>query len=197
MTKFPKNICSGDSIELSNGLYATVTIEPDCDYGNPWEEGDGHGIIEERRTNYTGYVPTKPGEVVIFAERGRGYVYNVKETIEKAKSEGWGLRGDERKGLTKRQIIAKAVNNDMEHMRSWLNGEWQYCVVIVTITDKDGLEIDKCSLGGVPDESGDYLTETANECLSEVMEYTPQALESAIAKLAEHTESLRSIAAGV
>ena len=191
--EFKGNTYNGDSIELRAGLFATVYIDHDKCYGKPWEEEDGHGIIEERRTNYTGYIPTAPGERVIFKDRNYGYVYDEKGTLERARSEGWGLSEKDRQGLTQRQITAEAVRRDMESMRAWLNDEWHYCTVTVRITDSEGMEIANASLGGVSDECPDYLTGAANEVLSEALAQLPDALESTITKMVAHTESLKAI----
>ena len=191
--EFKGNTYNGDSIELRAGLFATVYVDIDDSCEKPWEAEDCHGIIEERRANYTGYIPTAPGERVIFKDRNYGYVYDEKGTLERARSEGWGLPEKDRQGLTQRQITAEAVRRDMDSMRAWLNDEWHYCVVTVRITDSEGMEIADASLGGVSDQCAQYITETANEVLSEALAQLPDALESTIAKMVAHTESLKAI----
>ena len=67
-----------------------------------------------------------------------------------------------------------------EDITRWKNGEWSFCGIVVTV-EYDGIKLDcSDSLWGVELnilDSNDYLTEVANDCLSQ-MNY-----ESALQKM--------------
>jgi len=129
-----------------NGLDFEITIEPDYDMRWPWIEHDGHGILRQSCEKYK-----KPGEVIIFAERGNYWFYDFQETTKKAKLEKWGLT---------RQSTREAVIANMDYCRVWLDGQIHW----VFITVKNGEFED--SLGGIEyDErdNGKYAHELAHE----------------------------------
>jgi hypothetical protein len=113
------------------GLTATVRIEQDCDMGAPWEEHDGHGVIRLEGRYGSG---KKPGEKLLRTNGSSRYYYDIPATIAKAKREGWGIENPE--GLTKKQIIAKAIEHDIKYCEDWLLDNWHWCGYVVSIGDE-------------------------------------------------------------
>ena len=74
-----------------------------------------------------------------------------------------------------RDRFAKAQAKAERVMAAWKNDEWYYCGVILSVAI-DGLTLDRfaASLWGIeanyPDSDNAYLTEVANELLSEALE---------------------------
>ena len=192
MKKFTGTLSDGDTLDLGHGLEARFNLVPDHDAEKPWEREDGHGIISQRPRNANGVVPKKPGEVLI----GSGFIYDVPKTLEKARKEGWGLSEKEAVGLTKRQITAEAVRQDMERMRAWLAFDWGYYGVKITLIDTvESAELDTKTLWGVESDAGEYLTEVANQLLEELAQSLPEAVEYSISELRESLTRFEAIAA--
>lgn len=167
-----------DTIEL-DGLTFAVAIEHDCDYGAPWDEEYGHGVISdwERRERTTdGYVKA-PHERILCDDRGHVRVYDMRATMRKARAEGWGLCPDDLARLAKRlgrdprkgDILAAAVDQDFERMRGWCNDLWHYVGVVVTLQDVDGNDTHVSeSLWGIESDSDDYLESVAKDLAAEI-----------------------------
>lgn len=176
-----------DIIEQS-GLSFRVTVEPDEFMRAPWLEDDGHGNVEERRTDHTGYVPKRPGEVVLKRDRWSGYVYDREAALETARRDCWGLSDRERAKLmarlgrapTAREVIAEAVDMDIEYLRGWLNGDWHWCYVSVELLDAagDGTGMTEGLCGIASDDS---------ECLAEVAADLAKQLADLIGDAATYT----------
>lgn len=75
--------------------------------------------------------------------------------------------------MTARGYAARAAMADYERLRDWCNDQWGYVGVVVTATDSDGCEIDSHSCWGIESDSGDYLLETANELLRDLLPSLP------------------------
>lgn len=160
----------------------------DTDMGPPWKEHDGHGVI--RDTYCHGRPEKKPGEVVISSNSGSHWLYDVAATTELARKDGWGLGGDKEAELakklgrppTKGEIIAEAVQRDLEHCKGWLEDRWYWIGVGVRILDKDGEPV-----GGRYDHAvwgfeseGDYWKEVAGEIANEIMHERRQVWREAL-----------------
>ncbi|MEO5867231.1 MAG: hypothetical protein ABIS14_12735 [Sphingomonas sp.] len=73
--------------------------------------------------------------------------------------------------MTPRQYAAAAAMADFKRLRDWCNDEWQYVGVDVTVS-RSGVQLVgqySHALWGIESDSGDYLTETANELLDEAL----------------------------
>jgi len=75
-----------------------------------------------------------------------------------------------------RDLLARGMDGETERvMAAWKNDEWYYCGVILSVAI-EGLTLDRfaASLWGIevnyPDSDNAYLTEVANELLSEALE---------------------------
>jgi hypothetical protein len=128
----------------------------DADMGAPWVEHDGHGIIRSTCSHY-GRPEKKPGEVIIASDRGHYWLYNIEATTQKAQAEGWSI-ANPAPGMTRRQIVAAAVARDMAHCAGFLNDNWHWCGITVTLLDSDGEKTEAAdSLWGMASDDADYL----------------------------------------
>ncbi len=160
-----------------NGLTFRVEIEPDHDMRAPWEEHDGHGPVRE--ISGYGRPEKKPGEVIIYQDRGHGYAYDVQEAARIARRDGWGLAPEAVATLryrlgrepTRGEVIAEAVRIDRDRMRAWCNSEWSWCGVVVTLLDLDGRDTGMTeSLWGIESDSREYLDEVAEELACQIVD---------------------------
>lgn len=165
------------------GLKFRCELSQDYDHGKPWEEFDGIGIVREVYATY-GRPEKKAGEVVIHSDGRYYWLYDIKSTTEKAKSEHWGVSGDT-SGLTNKQITALAVRRDMEYCRDHLTGNRWFSVMEVYQIDDDGDKVGESQyLGGIDtghsaaddaymrDEAANLASEIAHEVLRESAERT-------------------------
>lgn len=143
--------------EVENRVFCW-DFEHDSDCKMPWEDWDGIGVVLSRS-----YAEKAPHEVLIHKDRHQCWFYDVRASMKKARAEGWGLPETETAGLTKKQIIAKAVQKDMDYCREWLEGS-RYFVCLKVWAEDDPENVDY--LGGVEySETGnnEYLIECAHD----------------------------------
>jgi hypothetical protein len=93
----------------------------------------------------------------------------MRATREKAITQGWGLPLEEAKGLTRKQIIAAAIEKDFERMRGWCNDGWCYIGVVVTVDNGEGKQ---ASLWGIESDCPNYIEEVKKELAEELLPYT-------------------------
>ena len=149
-----------DTIEHS-GITVQIRYEPDYDHGAPWDEDCGHGDIRQVDCSW-GRPDKRPGEVILYSHRGAYWLYDYQGAIKKAKAEGWGCRqvdnwGLPRPPMTKNQIAAQAVKEDMDFLRGYLQGDWGYVGIIVTALNEDGDEVGQDSCWGFETHQGFHL----------------------------------------
>jgi hypothetical protein len=104
----------------------------------PWEEFDGHVNIQTKRVGYYGRVEKSPSEVIFYVSRDTVYYYDIREAHAKARAEEWGCKNPE--GLTKKEIAARAVAENVKFWRGYLNDDWHYVGVVCTVLDSEGEE---------------------------------------------------------
>lgn len=183
------------TVQIENGLTAKAEAYPDDHRGNPWDEEDGHGPVNEAaNSNDMGRLAKRAGQRVLWSERGFGLLYDMKAATEQAKREGWGISGDTT-GMTRGQIIAKAVESDFQRLRRYMAGEWGWNIVRVSILDSEGEELISETLGGI--ESDSNSGECAGEVLALAMALLPTAIDNAIASHEKAASRLRAIAGNV
>lgn len=204
---FDDYACEGDKITCEvDGLTITARIERDDDYGAPWEEDDGHGIV----SNWTSR-DKKPGERVLKDDRGSKRYYDFEASIAKAKKEGWGptcyRTGDGKlfasqeeankhadahfrktgaiisiEAGTKGDQATLAVERDFKAMKAWCNDEWFWCGIVLSV-EKNGVVLAEhaASLWGIdcnyPGSDNSYLMEVANDLLKEAVNVGKETLE--------------------
>lgn len=161
---------SVDTIELK-GLTFRVEVKPDDgSMGAPWDEHDGHGAVRMVRGFVLGEGPKNPGERVLHSDRGTAWLYDWQGAMALAKKDGWGLSPEEKAKFAARlgraptvgEVRTEAVQRDFDYCRRWLNGDWHWCGVVVTLLDVEGnatreteslwgIESEGCDGSEVPD----------------------------------------------
>ena len=149
-----------------NGLNFRCIVNYDNDYGMPWDEQDGHGIIREARSVY-GRPDKKPGERILHVDGCDYWIYDFQETLKIAKNEGWGSN-KETPEMTKNQKAEAAVISDMEYCRDFLTGRRYWVFIEVYRINDNGQQIGESEfLGGIDSgyshEDDEYLKECAGE----------------------------------
>jgi hypothetical protein len=148
-----------------NGAIYRVQHHFDSSHGAPWEECEGYGIV----SGWTNRDKT-PGELVLSSARSVKRFYDFAATMKIAKRYGWGISGD-KTGLSKGEILQRAVMLDYENLRAWCNDEWQYIGIIVfpLTADGDELKSQRQSLWGIESNSdSDYLNSVVSDLIYEI-----------------------------
>lgn len=161
------------TIVTTDGFLVRVELEPDQDSGPPWEDCDCYGIVD------TGRRDKAAGEVILHEEHGYRWFYDFKKSVEKARKGGWGCARPTR---TKGERAHYAVMEDMKTLRDWLRGDWEYCVVVVSLLaipggfdeDDDANDFTVATderLGGVEYGMGDnlYIRESVDNMIEELL----------------------------
>lgn len=155
-----------ENIQITIGnkeLTFSVKFEYDGDFGKPWENSDGHGVVSNWTTR-----DKLPGELVLNSDRGSKRFYDFAGACATALADGWDCAPLNDGTESKRQQAAKAARSDYEYLREWCNNEWHYVGVIVTLLDDEGNETEVTdSMWGVEDRDG-YNETTAREIADEL-----------------------------
>ena len=122
----------------------TVRIEyfyDDTYRPQPWADYDGNVNIESVPYSRYGRYEKKPSEIIFYAGRGHApYKYDIREAHKKARAESWCTGCDWAKGLTRKQIAARAVTENVEFWRGYLKEDWFYAGVVCTVLGAEGEE---------------------------------------------------------
>lgn len=165
-----------DTIEFK-GLTFRVELKPDDSHGAPWEECDGHGPVRESNDASGEGRFKRPGERVLHAQYRTAWVYDWQEAMKIAKRDGWGMSDEDKAKFkaatgfdpTPGQIALAAVQSDFDRLRRYLEGDWSYVGVVVTLLDVDGKPTyERASLWGIESDCGACIDETARELASEI-----------------------------
>ena len=168
-TEQVKSLLSGDTLVI-DGFSVELTIGQDDSMEAPWKESDGNGVISEPTTRRK-----QAGEKILYWDRGISTYYNIAETIKKATEEGWGLSEEESKGLTKKQIIAKSVDNNFERMKAWCDNKWHYVIFTVKVRF-EGTKMGSMSSGGLESDHIEHNEDVVQECFETAMNEAKAAL---------------------
>lgn len=187
MTTSRTTYSDGEIVERE-GLRFRINIEDDPDFGPPWDEGDGQGIISDWETR-----DKKPGERVLNTDRSSKRFYDIQATTAKAKQEGWGLAPERiaewtakaGRAPTKKQITAAAVEHNYKWMRGWCTDQWRYCGIIVTLLGEVG---DGGMDDNVENDYGHAIWGMESEDDAGIAEYAEEFMDEIIR---EHTEELK------
>lgn len=183
----------GDTFER-NGRTFRFRAKYDQDIGPPWKEHDGHGVVSKHRHHSFGIgtkPPKRPGERILYWERGTYRTYDVQATMEIAKRDGWGL-GDEDKAKlaeklgrepTKGEIVAEAVEQDFRYLQGWCTDEWCWIGIIVEEVNSG----EERSLWGIESDAYDYHREVANELADEINHHLDDIAAEEIEELAHRS----------
>lgn len=151
----------------------------DDGHNAPWDDYDGHGPVREVRRGHHDYLRKNPGERILGgnASDRSGYAYDIAEATRIARRDAWGI-DPERKArweasqgrpLTPGQIAAAAVEADFQRLRGWVNDDWHYIGIVVTLLDIEGNDTHLSeSLWGIESDSDDYIAEVTQELQNEL-----------------------------
>lgn len=166
-----RTLYDGDTFE-HEGRKFRVRLERDEFCSEPWKECDGHGVVSDWTTR-----EKAPGERILHSDRQHKLYYDVRESMKRARAEGWDTEpyGQGTAG----ERAARAVEADFQFLRAWCNDEWEYCFVDVVMLDSDGNETGfRQSLGGV-ESWKDYHVEAAHDLAAELIEEQRAELRAA------------------
>lgn len=156
----------GATIACEVGAFtATATLYHDSGHGTPWEEGGDHGAVSEWTTR-----DKRPGERVLCRDGHHRRYYDFAGAVRTARADGWDAPpyGEGTPG----QRAARAAEADFKRLKAWVNDEWIYLGVAVTV-EVDGVALVgkyDHSLWGIESDSGpEYFTEVADELLDDAM----------------------------
>ena len=156
----------GDSTTIEvDGYTFEVTYETDTDAGVPWEQGDGNGCVrssDHAHWKGEGVSDKKPGERPLNTARNRDiqYYYDWQEACHRARVEGWNAEPYDAPNRVHRAVLAA-----FKYMRDWVDGNWEYTCVEVTLENRT--EYTRC-VCGVETFKG-YHLEFAEELAREVI----------------------------
>lgn len=152
-----------DTVDIDGVSIRIEYFYDDTYRGKPWEEYDGNVNIYEVSTRY-GRPEKKPSEVIFYAGRGNNaWAYDIREAHKKARAESWCTGCDWAKGLTKKQIAARAVAENVEMWRGWLNDDWHYVGVVCTVLGAEGEETEYTNSCWGVESLDDYHEKAAQE----------------------------------
>ena len=169
---FDRYACDDEFITCEvDGFKVRARIEHDSDSGPPWKEDDGHGPVTEWTSR-----EKRPGErVLIVADRGGSRrFYDFAEAVRLARKDGWGAPTCTPE-MTAGQKAAAAAEHDFDVLRAWCADGWWYVGIVLSVS-RNGVELSDhaASLWSVecnyPGSDNSYLTEVANELLSEALD---------------------------
>lgn len=166
-----------------DGKQFRAFIEQDSDAGTPWEREDGHVPVSEwtRRDK-------RPSEVIVNDDRCSYRFVCIREAHALARAQGWGLASEDLQALTdklgrmptRREVIAHAVQLDIERMRAWCADDWCYVGVCVSLLGPDGKPVgDKYAAAcwGIESDCDDYIKEVARDLAWEALSAARAELE--------------------
>ena len=143
------------------GLKFRVHIERDDNDDAPWDREDGHGPVRFVH-NINGTPSKRPGERVLHKRRyNEYYLYDWQAACKAARRDGWNAEPYDAPNR-----IERAVQADFDRLRRWLNDDWWYVGVCVTVEGEDGEPVpDKYehALWGIESDCTAYIEEVAHE----------------------------------
>lgn len=147
-----------------NGFTFHVNIEHDIDSEAPWRSSDGHGGVRSchvwHRSKYQG--TKKPGErpMNMPSNGALQFYYDWQGACKEARKEGWNAEPYDAPNR-----VQRAVQADFDYLRGWVNKDWEYVHVHVTLANAP--DYANC-VGGV-ETFKDYHLEFAEELAQEVL----------------------------
>jgi hypothetical protein len=159
-------INDNDIIEVS-GQQFRVNFEDEYYPEYPWDNDDGCGIV--RRSNKPhrdGQSDKKPGERPLNQAGSNEYqfYFDWQAAMKKAKADGWNTEPYDAPNKTLR-----AVEQNFDYLRGFINGDWCYLSVTVTMVDEFGNDMDEYSDSlGMVESFRDYHISTAYDMVEEI-----------------------------
>lgn len=152
------------TIPQAPGYTFQLKIVYDDDNTPPWERADGHGKVRSVSAWFAR--PKKsPGERVLFSERGTHWIYDWQDACKQARRDGWNAEPFDAPNR-----IERAVQADFDYLRRYLENQWHYVGVCVSLLDEDGGRVTdpyEFAIWGIESEATDYIEEVAKELARE------------------------------
>lgn len=153
-----------------DGYTFEVTFEQDNDAEPPWQRKDGHGRVRDTRYAHwhgEGVSDKLPGERPLNTARNRDtqYYYNWQEACHRARVEGWNAEPYDAPNRVHRAVLA-----DFKYMRDWVDGDWEYVCITVTLANRPEYCIDTCSVETYKDYHLEQAEELAREVINEYLD---------------------------
>ena len=185
-------IYDGD-IFTRGGRNFRVNTHHDSDSGEPWHEHDGHGPVRAVHTGW-GHVQKRPGERVLHTSRHTAWLYDWQAACKMARKDGWNAPPHDAPGRIERAVLA-----DFNRLAGWLDDQWHWMGIEVTLLDADGDDVDSQSLWGIESDCGDYGNEIASELADQLLHPLRQAWRRALAerRVQRNFERLAAVQAAV
>ena len=122
------------TLVMRKGRLFDVEYLPDYDSGYPWENCDGHGPVRRTLKAHGSRGDKQPGERPLNRPGCREYqfYYDWQEACKKARAEGWNTEPYDAPNK-----VQRAVQADFDFLRAYLNNEWSYVTVHVSLLMED------------------------------------------------------------
>ncbi len=152
-----------------DGVTIYVRWYYDNDNGAPWEENDGHGPVREVSRPYYGRPQKKSGERFLNRDPNDSrkilYAYDWQEACRLARKDGWNTAPHDAP-----YPVARAVQADFDYLRGWLEDEWWYCGIGVSLTrDDDDDDFYSHALWCVESNCADHHEEVIKDLAGELL----------------------------
>lgn len=162
--KYQSKVYIGETFEIeSNGIEYIAEIIPDDCMGYPWDEHDGHGPVECRRSS-----SKRPGEIIILHSHSSCLFYDFQAAVKIAKRDGWSCdcATDDMTLGEKAEVAAFA---DLAYCSAFAQALWSW-VGLKVLRKGDCPCCSKSeSLFGIESFSGeDYFLELAKDLIKEL-----------------------------
>ena len=165
---------------LHEGREYVLRVYEDHDIEEPWNHDDGHGVVSEWTVR-----EKRPGERVLNVDnvdKGLKRYYDIEASTEIALKDNWGcspeymdsLRRTRGREPTRREIAAKAVEQDFDRLRAWCNDDWVWACIEVADCET-GVT---AHLGGLESDYPDYMRECAHDLAEDIY---PEAVKLLLA----------------
>jgi hypothetical protein len=123
-----------ETIELG-GFKFRVAFEHDADAGYPWDDA-GRGSVRQSNYAHNEHNSDKrPGERPLNQadRRETQFYYDWQAACKTARAEHWNSET-----YDAQDRVARAVQSDFDYLRGFVNNDWSYVFITVTMLDDDG-----------------------------------------------------------
>lgn len=164
------------------GLTFRVELEADQGHPVPWEDGDGRGVVVDRRERerLIEDMDAPRDRFRPMGDQGHDLYFDWEATRAKAAEESWGVTPEKAAGLTQDQILDAAVEQEYEFLRGYCTGAWSYIGIVVSL---QAFPDATRSVWGIESDDEALLIEVAQDLAEELLDELPAALDAEIARL--------------
>ena len=164
-----------DKIECNGRMYS-VKIVDDYYADAPWVDCDGHGPVRQSKYRHSeGQSDKRPGERPMNSAGRNEYqfYYDWQTACKLADKDGWNAQPFDAPGR-----VLRAVQANFDYLSGYVNQEWQYVGVIVTLLDDDGDETSESESLWSIETFKDYHLTVAPELAQEIDDRMMRKMES-------------------